>query len=272
MFLWKPSRKEPTRRLVLEALESRTLLSVCTVDRLSDNNPVGGGEGGNGRGDLRYCITHAADGNIITFDAGVAGTINLAGALPDLTQSVRITGPGADLLTVRRNAGGNYRIFTVAGSPAVTISGLTLANGLAPVLANGNAEGGGLYVAGGRVTLADSVVADNQALASGLGWGGGLFVAGGTVLLRHCIIARNTVGGFDDAGGGIYSGGTLTVVGSSISANHVLNNVVQGGLGGGIYNAPAGVVIVRDSSVSGNLVDYVHGSGAGVLNLGTMTM
>jgi len=37
----------------LEILEDRTLLSVCTVDRLTDNNPPGGGrEGANGMGDF----------------------------------------------------------------------------------------------------------------------------------------------------------------------------------------------------------------------------
>jgi hypothetical protein len=99
MSLWKSvdRRRDKARRLRpcrprLEALESRTLLSVCTVDRLTDNNPAGGGEGGNGMDDLRYWITNATDGNDIKF--GVTGTINLTGALPDLTHSISIEGPG----------------------------------------------------------------------------------------------------------------------------------------------------------------------------------
>src|SRR5215467_8907763 len=40
-------------------------------------------------------------------------TINLTSALPDLNTNINLSGPGADLLTVRRNSGGNYRIFNV---------------------------------------------------------------------------------------------------------------------------------------------------------------
>src|SRR6516162_6257632 len=114
----------------LEPLESRTLLSVCTVDRLTDNNPTGGGEGGNGMGDLRWCVVESlfqAD----TINFSVTGTINLAATLPTLTRSVSIDGPGADLMTVRRDTGGDYRIFTVAAGATVAISRLTIANGSA---------------------------------------------------------------------------------------------------------------------------------------------
>jgi len=73
----------------------------------------------------------------ITF--AVTGTVNLTWALPDLTRSVTIEGLGRDLLTVRRESGGNYRIFTMVGEPTVVISGLTIADGRAE-------QGGGIYV------------------------------------------------------------------------------------------------------------------------------
>src|SRR5262245_42088343 len=66
-----------------------------TVDRLTD---TGDGEGL--AGDLRYCLTQAMSGDTVTFD--VTGTINLTRALPNLTQSISIEGPGANLLVVRR--------------------------------------------------------------------------------------------------------------------------------------------------------------------------
>jgi len=126
-----PSRKHRKSlalfRPRLEILEARTLLSVCTVDRLTDNNPAGGGEGSNGMGDLHYCIARAADGDSISFK--LAGTINLTGALPDLTHSINIDGPGPGLMTVRRDTGGTYRILTVTGGTTVRISGLTIADG-----------------------------------------------------------------------------------------------------------------------------------------------
>src|SRR5262249_9660275 len=100
----RPGRLRYVTRL--EALEDRTLLSVCLVDRLTDL-----GEGKSFVGDLRYCIGQAQDKDSIQF--AVNGTINLTRALPDLTRSISIEGPGADLLTVRRSTGEYYRIFKV---------------------------------------------------------------------------------------------------------------------------------------------------------------
>jgi hypothetical protein len=122
----------------IEILEARTLLSVFTVDRLTDT-----GEGSQLTGHLRYCLTQATSGED-TIQFSVTGTINLTQALPDLAANVNIQGPGADLLTVRRNTADNYRIFTVMGTPIIAISGLTISNGVAPALADGTAQGGGI--------------------------------------------------------------------------------------------------------------------------------
>src|SRR5947209_19009485 len=111
-------------RLQLEALEDRLLPSVFTVDRLTD-----AGQGSGLAGDFRYCVTQATSGQD-TIAFSVTGTINLTKALPDLTKSVSINGPGVALLTVRRDTGGSYRIFTVGSAAAVAISGLTIANGI----------------------------------------------------------------------------------------------------------------------------------------------
>src|SRR5262249_50109901 len=155
------SRRSPVRHrpcaLGLELLEDRTLPSTFPVTNLLDS----------GTGSLRQAILDAnaqPGDDLITF--AVTGTINLAGALPDLSTNIDMQGPGATLLTVRRDSGGTYRIFTVTGSPTVTLSGLWIANGLAD-------EGGGIYVAGGNLTLANSVLVANRVWASG----GGLFVA-----------------------------------------------------------------------------------------------
>src|SRR3954468_24238617 len=72
----------------------------------------------------------------IVFAPGVAGTINLVAGLPTLSTDLTISGPGASLVAVRRDTGGNYRIFLVSNGsngstagPQVTIAGLTLTNG-----------------------------------------------------------------------------------------------------------------------------------------------
>ncbi len=130
--------------MTLEALESRTLLSVFTVDRLTDS---AFGQGSGQAGDLRYCIQNAVnDGDVIAF--GVTGTIRLGAALPDLTHSLNIAGPGADLLTVS----GDHvtRVFNIAAAVSVAISGLTIADGQVGIGVNG----GGIDNAG-MLTVAD---------------------------------------------------------------------------------------------------------------------
>ncbi|MCA1636594.1 MAG: hypothetical protein LC802_23620, partial [Acidobacteria bacterium] len=49
-----------------------------------------------------------------------ACTINLTKVLPDLSTNVSINGPGADKLKVRRDTGGDYRIFNVMSGSTVT--------------------------------------------------------------------------------------------------------------------------------------------------------
>ena len=99
------------------------------VDSTGDGGHVGSSnfcDDGTGKCTLRAAIQAANlhpgdDGiqfNIPTTDPGynsAAGswTINLTRALPDLSTSVAIVGPGADKLTVRRDSGGDYSIFRV---------------------------------------------------------------------------------------------------------------------------------------------------------------
>src|SRR6266404_188552 len=72
------------------------------------------------------CAAGGSGSDTITFT--IAGTINLASALPDITSNISINGPGSSSLTVRRNTGGDYRIFTVSGS-TTSMSGITVTNG-----------------------------------------------------------------------------------------------------------------------------------------------
>lgn len=213
----------------LEALEGRELLSVCTVDRLGDLD-----EGKSGRGDFRYCIIESLfRADTITF--AVTGRINLTGALPILTRSVTIEGPGADRLTVRRDTGGNYRIFTVAAGAMVTISGLTITNGRP----DGGGNGGAGIRNSGTLTVSHSTLTANS--IAGDAPGGGIQNSG-TLIVSHSTISGNTGG----HGGGIFNsdGGTMTVSNSTISGNTVT------GRGGGLYSD--GTMTVSSSVISGN--------------------
>jgi hypothetical protein len=163
----------------LEALESRTLLSTFTVDHLADDLV-----GSDTSGSLRYCLSNAGDRDTISF--GVTGTINLTSALPTLAHSIEIDGPGADLMTMRRNTGGMYRIFTVNSGADVSISGVAIANGGSASL---GFAGGGIYNAG-TLTLVDSNLSGN--IVSFEGQGGGIYNAG-TLTVSNTTLASNGV-------------------------------------------------------------------------------
>ena len=141
---------------------------------------------------LREAINAAnANSGADTIDAtGVTGTIDLTGALPDITGDVTINGPGANLLTVRRDTGGDYRIFNIIGDFNVAIDGLTISNGSAP-FGDPDVLGGGIRKEGtGTLTVTNSTLKDNFA-ASG---GGGIFNRGGTLNITDSTLSGNSAG------------------------------------------------------------------------------
>ena len=124
-------RPHARRRLRLERLEDRALLSTFTVNSLGDT-----GTGSGLSGDLRYVITQVDQtpgDNTINF--AVTGTITLNSALPDLSNTTGLTdieGPGAASLTVARSSASgtpDFRIFTVDAGVTVRLSGMTIAGG-----------------------------------------------------------------------------------------------------------------------------------------------
>src|SRR5262249_58905380 len=93
-----------------------------------------------GAGSLRDAIARAnahAGADVIAFQEGLAGTIALTGGELDVTDDLKINGPGADRLTVSGNH--TSRIFKVESGETVSISGLTVARGNAGTLNGGAA-------------------------------------------------------------------------------------------------------------------------------------
>jgi CSLREA domain-containing protein len=200
--------------------------------------------------------------------------INLTKVLPDVSTNVVINGPGPDKLTVRRNTGGDYRIFNVTGGSTVTFSGLTINNGVAT---NFGSFGGGIQNFGTANIINCAISGNNGANSAG---GAGI-ANGGTLNITGSEIAGNvsSVGGF---GGGINNSGTLTVTNSTIRDNSALkgggilnsgtanvtgstiNINTAGDSGGGIHNIFPGTLTILNSKIGKNSVTKTLGKGGGI--------
>src|SRR5262245_34633906 len=237
----RPRRRPAAPRrpcvLRLEVLEDRSLPSVLTVTTLEDS----------GAGSLRQAILDAnadPDQDTITFE--VQGTINLSAALPNLSSNIDLQGPGADQLTVRRNTGGNYRIFTVASGATVVLSGLTITGGSIP---GWLLEGGGI-LNNGTLTLSNAAVSGNGATARG-----GISNHGALTLSNAAVSVNVSYGnGGPQGGGGILNSGTLTLNYSTVGGN----SADFDGIGGGILN-DGGTLTLNYSTVSGNSAAFSDG-------------
>lgn len=200
-----------------------------------------------GAGSLRQAIIDAnAAAGTDTITISATGTINLQSALPNLDTSVSITGPGASLLTVRRDAGGEYRIFTVTGGATVTISGLTVTNGQPAE----NTYGGGLSLDNGSLTIDGLVVTGNTAYGE-LGWSGGVDQTGGSLTILNSHIYGNTA----TLAGGIGSAfGALVIQNTTISGNSAA------GQAGGLEIQDCASATLTNVTISGNTTS--NGTGA----------
>jgi hypothetical protein len=211
------TKRAPSTRLGVEQLDDRIVPSTFTVTNLLDN----------GAGSLRGAVI-AANANpgadVINF--ATTGTIALTSGELDITDSLTINGPGVNSLTVSGNDAS--RVFGLAGNPTVSIADLTVANG-----SNSNVGGGGIYEAGGNLTLDRVAVSGNEAY----GGGGGLYVAGGTLTLDYSTLSGNVARGTGSYGqiipAGSAAGGGLYVAGGMVSVNHstLSSNQAVGGTG-----------------------------------------
>jgi hypothetical protein len=256
----------------VQPLEERTVPTVFTVTNTSDS----------GTGSLRAAIT-AADGDPAaphTIDlTGVSGTITLASALPNITNDMTITGPGAGGLTVTGYASGN-RVFA-QGTPNLTVNGLTLTgrttgSGAAvdqaaanenltisnSVITGSSAGGGGVVynIAGGTVTVSGTAVTNNT--AHGMLWMSNSSVGGGTLNVVNSQLLNNT----STSGGGaisFYWGGNLHVDHSTIAGNST--STIAGAVY--VWGTPAGATTISNSTIANN--SAVNTGGAIILGPGT---
>ncbi len=252
---------------------------------------------GAGNCTLRAAIQQAnATAGADTVGFSVTGTINLTGALPDIVDDLTVNGPGSSLLTVRRNTGGDYRIFTIDREEArntlvVSINGLTVANGRTPdgfAHAFGGGGGGGGGVAnGGVLTMTDVTLTGNRtgnggSIGAGTAYGGpggpgGAVWNFGTLTMTNVTLTGNSTGaggegstaGEGGSGGAVHNiGGTLTMTNCVVRGNSTgrggassNNSGGRGGDGGGVYTY-FGAMTLTSCAVSENLAG-AGGSGGG---------
>src|SRR5947209_7533039 len=117
------TRNEGLSELVLpEAGSEVEALTTCsnlvTVSTTADS----------GTGSIRAAMSSVCAGGTIIFDQSLTSngpaTITLLTALPDITSSVTITGPGSNFLTVQRSAVAgtpDFRIFSIRSGVTATI-------------------------------------------------------------------------------------------------------------------------------------------------------
>ena len=166
---------------------------------------------------MRQAIENAAEGETIVIPAGI-GTIALDSEELSVSHAVTIEGAGAASTVI--SGSGVLPVIAISGSITVSISGVTITDGLATE-PGGIAEGGGISVSGATVTLSDSLITGNTADTSDTGTHPGGISEGGGIAARvgaHLTLLDTTVSGnraLADAsgtgGGGMTEGGGLFV-------------------------------------------------------------
>jgi CSLREA domain-containing protein len=249
-------------------------LQAYVVNTLADdNNP------NNSLLSLREAIakSNTDKQGLITFQPGLTGTISVTSALPTITGSVAIEGPGASTLAVKPNIFFLFSllfpnsVFSVAAGASASISGLTITGG--------NGSGGFLFFgnSGGGINNAGTVALDSVVVSANTAANGGGIHNAGTMTIDNSTIQGNTA----STGGGINNAGTLTITNSTISGNaantggginntgtlSVFNTTLHGnsaGSGGGLANASPGVATLTNATIAANKMTSAFGSGGGL--------
>jgi hypothetical protein len=203
-------------------------------------------------GSLREAMLNAnATSGADTITFSVIGTITLTHPLPDISDSLTITGPGADSLTI--SGGDTVRIFNVPFGVTLSLNDLTLSHGA------GDPEGGAISNTG-TINLTGVTMSNSHASV------GGAILNTGVANLTNSTLTANYASSYAPA---LYNrGGTVTLRGTTVA-----NNTSQ--FVAGVMNDLFGTLHVIDSTFSGNTWTPTSAilpfqSGIAINNLGTM--
>jgi len=202
-------------------------------------------------GSLRSVVASALSGEIVDLRALTCSTISLAnGAIGIPIESLQIVGPGSALLALDANQ--SYkRIFQHSGHGTLTVSGLRLTHGWTDV---GWPAYGGCIYSQGSVDLTDVAVVGCKAVSvAGVAKGGGIWTGGSLTLHRSVVSGNQANPGTDAYGGGAFAAGGLYLYSSTVSDNHAYG----GGFGGGLFTL--GNVNIVASTISNNHAMNVGG-------------
>jgi len=209
-----------------------------------------------GPGSLRQALQDASPGSRITFDSRLRGTIMLTSGDLNIVKSVKIIGPGANMLAISGGTKGSTININPAFGINVTVTILDLAfkDTTLPVLSR---------IGGTTTFIANS----------------------GTLIMTRCIISGNTAKGALNTTAAISNFGTLTLNDSMVSHNSFFGSGILSG--GGISNV--GTLRLNKSIVSYNSLsagpgefpispsirlnyDGAEADGGGIFNDGTLVL
>jgi CSLREA domain-containing protein len=211
---------------------------------------------------LREAIAATGNGDFILFSPlfNSAQTITLTGTELAVTQSIIISGPGADKLTI---SGDNLsRVFSFTGSGnTMSMSGVRVTGGSvgAP-----SCLGGGIFVQDAFLFLDAVEVTGNSAstAAGGPCKGGGIYNLG-FVFLSNSAITDNTAASASATGGGIQNGELITLASLIVTSSTISGNSATM-TGGGVSCARSATF--QNSTISNNNSAGIAGVNNGFLS------
>ena len=207
-------------------------------------------------------VAAAPVGGTITFNCGGIATVSLTA---EITITANTTFDGAGLISL--DGGSTTRLFVVNSGATLTLSDITLSDGVAG--SDCNYSGGAVCVnTGGTLTATRTTFAGNYAPVAG-----GAIENQGTANLTDVSIVGNV--GAANGGGIENDSGTLTLTNATISGNSADGFEQQGFPvgsdftgGGGLSNNA--VATITNSTITNNF--SLYGEGGGIRSSATTTV